>query len=122
MNDQQWNAIDNIPVLSDVVIPGVLCDTTNQNRRQPHRARPSTHRTPENPGRILLAEMQDRIEHMVEEELARAHSSALNTRASHCNSACGWKWKSASMRSSKLQWCRAMPDSSHAEQCRTVTA
>src|SRR3989304_5484432 len=80
MNDQQWNAIDNIPVLSDVVIPGVFRDT--------HESEPAPALTAQDhpltehlktQADILLAEMQHRIERMVEEELARAHSSALDT-------------------------------------------
>ena len=80
MNDQQWNAIDNIPVLSDVVIPGVLRDTHESEPAPPLTAQdhPLTEHLKAQAG-ILLAEMQHRIEHMVEEELARAHSSALDT-------------------------------------------
>jgi broad specificity phosphatase PhoE len=80
MNDQSHSAIDNIPVLSHVVIPGIL------------HAAPDPEPVPEiapqdNPlterlkaqADILLAELHERIERLVEEELARAHSSALET-------------------------------------------
>lgn len=80
MNDQQWNAIDNIPVLSDVVIPGVL-RAAPESQPAPAltaQAHPLTEHLRAQAD-ILLAEMQHRIERMVEEELARAHSSALES-------------------------------------------
>ncbi len=80
MNDTQRSASDNIPVLSDIVKPGslpvalatkpVMDFTVHENpltKRLQHQAD------------ILLAEMEERIEYLVEEELARAHSSALET-------------------------------------------
>lgn len=80
MNDLQSNPIDAIPVLSNVVVPGS------------HHGTPDTEAAPastvqDNPlterlkaqADILLTEMHERIERMVEEELARAHSSALET-------------------------------------------
>lgn len=80
MNDPQWNAIDNIPVLSDVVIPGILRDAHEEEPAPVVTAQ--DHSLIEHlkaQADILLAEMQHRIERMVEEELARAHSSALDT-------------------------------------------
>ncbi len=80
MNDPQWNAVDDIPVLSDVVIPGSLRAATDL---QPVPAlivqdHPFTEHLKAQAD-ILLAEMQQRIERMIEEELALAHSSALET-------------------------------------------
>jgi hypothetical protein len=80
MNDQSPIAIDFIPVLSDVVIPGFRSDDPD-----PEPAPTCT--TEENPlterlkaqTELLLAELHDRIDRMVEEELARAHASALKT-------------------------------------------
>ena len=80
MNDSQWNAADNIPVLSDIVIPGEL-------RVIPDPQPAPTLATQDHPfaehlkaqADILLAEMRPRIENMVAEQLARAHSSALET-------------------------------------------
>jgi type I restriction-modification system DNA methylase subunit len=80
MNDLQRDAIDNIPVLSDVVIPGSLRDA--------HESEPAPTLTAQDhplaerlktQADILLADMQERIERMVEEELARAHSTALES-------------------------------------------
>ncbi len=80
MNDQSHIPIDHIPVLSDVVIPGFRSVA-------PESEPAPTYTTQDNPlterlkaqADILLAEMHVRIERMVEEELARAHASALET-------------------------------------------
>ena len=80
MNDRQRDAIENIPVLSAVVIPGTLVVAGNPKPVPTLVAQdnPLTERLKAQAD-ILLAEMQHRIERMVEEELARAHSSALET-------------------------------------------
>lgn len=80
MNERQRDAIENIPVLSDVVIPGTLVVADNPQPVPALAAQdnPLTERLKAQAD-ILLAEMQHCIERMVEEELARAHSSALET-------------------------------------------
>jgi hypothetical protein len=80
MNDLQRNTIDNIPVLSDVVIPGILRVAPDPEPSPDLTAQvhPLTEHLKAQAD-ILLAEMHHRIERMVEEELARAHASALET-------------------------------------------
>jgi len=80
MNDQQGNPIDNIPVLSDVVIPGSLrvVPDPQPSPDLSSQFHPLTEHLKAQAD-ILLAEMHHRIERMVEEELARAHASALET-------------------------------------------
>lgn len=80
MNDQQQTVIDNIPVLSEVVIPG-----SARTAGEPEPASASAALDASQAERLqaqadmLLADMRQRIECMVDEELARAHSSALET-------------------------------------------
>lgn len=77
MNDQAHFGLENIPVLSEVVIPGML-----RVEPEPETVSALTMQLTERlnaQAAILLAEMQDRIERMVEEELTRAQSSALET-------------------------------------------
>ncbi len=80
MNDPQRTVVDNIPVLSDVVIPGGLRmapDPESAPASAP-QDNPLTERLKAQAD-ILLTEMHHRIECMIEEELARAHSNALET-------------------------------------------
>ena len=98
MNDEYHNGDDSIPVLSEVVIPGVppvetpvepvlteiVTPITSPIEAEPPQEASSA-QSPQSPERLnalaagLLAEMEHRIERMVEEELARAHAMALET-------------------------------------------
>ena len=99
MNDEHYNGDDAIPVLSDVVIPGtppvepVLIDIVTtitphiEAAVEPAPSQEPSHniQSPLLAERLnslaagLIAEMDHRIERMVEEELARAHAMAFET-------------------------------------------
>ena len=78
MNEQQCNVTDNIPVLCDVVIPGILA-VGGAPQTAPASAtleRPLAERLRDHAD-VLMTAMQQRIERMIEEELALAHANAL---------------------------------------------
>ena len=84
MNDAYPGSDDAIPVLSDVVIPGIPPVATAAEPVSPQEPAPSA-QPPLLAERlnalaaVMLSEMEHRIERMVEEELARAHAMAFET-------------------------------------------
>jgi len=84
MNDEYYNGDDAIPILSDVVIPGAPSIETAAETPPPSAPDHSA-QAPQLAERLnslaagMLAEMDHRIERMVEEELARAHAMAFET-------------------------------------------
>lgn len=94
MNHDSSHADDSIPVLSDVVIPGhVPAESVTRQQEPPADVAPANQVTtlsPEENTRLLherlnfhaaqlMTDMGTRIEQLIEEELAHAHATALET-------------------------------------------
>lgn len=80
MNDEHYNGDDAIPVLSDVVILGATPVEAALPQEPSHSAQsPLLAERLNSLAAVMLAEMDHRIERMVEEELARAHTMAFET-------------------------------------------
>ena len=79
MSDEHQNGNDAIPVLSDVVQPGTIPAPPSPEAATGNEAAQLLAERLNFQASLLLADMATRVARMVEDELARAHSAALET-------------------------------------------